>query len=394
MLDFIKNLFLSPRKYRIDSDAVIVTCFFNPQRSPYRSKAFKLFYESIKHLNYRIVECVIDGSEPELDINTDKNITQLHSGSMLWHKEGLLNYAISKLPKKYKYVFWLDADVLFDNPNWLVESCKVLEGKMIMQPFDCCVHLDKDQTEPSFDVHAVSKKFIPNMENSKVWRSFCSNYVKTSLWDDNNYNIHGHVGFAWGARREVFDKIMLYDRALIGGADHIMAHAAAGQINHPCITKSFTDNIDEINSWSEDFYDVVRGMIGYTQGNLFHVWHGDVEKRQYLKRIQEFTPKSKNICEKDENGLYIGDESQTKYVKEYIKKREVPTDDGLFLSLIPGYVSNDVMMSDTIGDLITESPFDPVPEVEFGGGEFGGGGAESEWGGSNDQSSIDNDNFS
>jgi hypothetical protein len=50
-----------------------------------------------------------------------------------------------------------------------------------------------------------------------------------------------------GEQEEKFYRNMpLYDRALIGGADHIIAHAAAGQIPHSCITKSFTDNLDEV----------------------------------------------------------------------------------------------------------------------------------------------------
>ena len=61
--DFLKNNFLYGDKYRTNSEAVIITCYFNPQKSPYRTKAFKTFYESIKHLNHRIIECVIGGGD-------------------------------------------------------------------------------------------------------------------------------------------------------------------------------------------------------------------------------------------------------------------------------------------------------------------------------------------
>ena len=107
--------------------------------------------------------------------------------------------------------------------------------------------------------------------------------MNTSLWQDQNYNNHGHVGFAWGARREVLEAVPLFDRALIGGADHIIAHAAAGQIPHPCIAKSFTDNLEEVMAWSHQFYRVTQGKIGYVKGDLYHLWHGDINKRQYLK---------------------------------------------------------------------------------------------------------------
>ena len=58
LLDWIKNNMMFADKYHTHSEAVIVSCYFNPQNSPYRLKAFNIFYESIKHLNHSIIECV------------------------------------------------------------------------------------------------------------------------------------------------------------------------------------------------------------------------------------------------------------------------------------------------------------------------------------------------
>jgi len=59
MFDFLKNTFLNRGRYKTHSEAVIVSCFYNPQNSPYRLLAFQKWYHSIKHLNYRIIECLI-----------------------------------------------------------------------------------------------------------------------------------------------------------------------------------------------------------------------------------------------------------------------------------------------------------------------------------------------
>jgi predicted small metal-binding protein len=163
-----------------------------------------------------------------------------------------------------------------------------------------------------------------------MWRSFCANHNTSKYIScDTNYDKHGHVGFAWGARREVLDEMPLYDKALIGGADHIMAHAAAGQIGHSCITKAFTDDIKAINDWSVLFYNVINGEIGYVKGELYHIWHGDLGKRQYLKRIQDFTSKAKTITERDENGLFITKNGDDEYVKQYFNHREDTTEETL-----------------------------------------------------------------
>jgi hypothetical protein len=322
LVDRFKNTFLYQDKYKTDSEAIIIACYFNPQKNPYRLKAFQIWYESIKHLNHHIVECVIGDTTPELtDEVQPENRKTIYTENLLWHKETLLNNIIANLPKQFKYIFWLDTDVIFSNKNWLVDGVKQLQTKNLVQPFAYCIHLEQDQTEPHFDVtHEYEFVTNPKTRHPKMWKSFGANHVAGNSCN-TNYDSHGHVGFAWGARREVLDAVPLYDRALIGGADHIIAHAGAGQIGHSCITKSFTDDIDAVNEWSLKFYNAVQGKIGYVQGDLYHIWHGDVAKRQYLKRIQDFTPETKKITKKDKNGLYITDDDT--YVKKYFDQREV-----------------------------------------------------------------------
>jgi hypothetical protein len=163
-----------------------------------------------------------------------------------------------------------------------------------------------------------------------------------------NYEQHGHVGFAWGARRDVLSRCLLYDKALVGSGDHIMAHAAAGQMNHPCIEKVFKDDIEDIRRWSARFATATKTYVGYVPGDLYHIWHGDVEKRQYLKRTKEFTGKSKQITRKDKNGLYIAEKGHNVYVTNYFQQREVPpvTDDGsdMLTSAVAAYATDSATM--------------------------------------------------
>ncbi len=377
MFDKLKNL-LYPNRYKGHSEAIIISCFFNPQNSPYRIKAFNIWYDSIKHLNHKIIECVIGDAKPQLPENN--NIERIYTESLLWHKETLLNKIISELPKKYKYVFWIDADVIFTNINWLTESVEQMKnGCTIIQPFEYCVHLDKDQLYPQFDLEFAKAMYDPHKgivkESKRLWRSFCANWVTNQInARSENYDVHGHVGFAWGATRELLDEVPLYDKALIGGADHIIAHAAAGQIPHCCITKSFKDDIDDVLNWSKLFYVYAKGKIGYVQGDLFHIWHGDIDKRDYFNRIVNFTSKAKEINIKDKNGLYVSkDKESIKYMKNYFKQREVEHkkivqnnksnnrnddyyynhnnyhNDGFWESVMYGYLFNSGMMGGAMG---------------------------------------------
>ncbi len=371
MFDFLKNTFTNRNRYKTHSEAVIVSCFFNPQNNPYRLLAFQKWYHSIKHLNHRIVECQIGDAKPQLP--ESDFITRVHSDSLLWHKESLINKIVADLPRSYKYVFWVDADVLFTNQNWLVEGVDQLRDTRIIQPFEYCIHLGKNQIKPDFDVEKFRATVNKPVErHPQMWRSFCANYT-IGLSGDTNYDRHGHVGFAWGARRDVLDRCPLYDKGLIGGSDHIIAHAATGQVPHACISKSFTDNIDEVVEWSKKFFEVVGGRIGFVPGDLYHIWHGDIINRQYLKRIQDFTGETKGLA-RDKNGLYIkpGD----KYMKRYYRQREVTEiyEEG-FDGFDAGFLEDMGYMIWDIFDLFGRpycndaDGFDANPEV--GGPQFG-----------------------
>jgi uncharacterized membrane protein YgcG len=384
MLKFLKKLFSSATKYESHPEAVVISCFFNPQNSPYRLKAFNQFYESIENTNHFILECVIGNAKPQLP--ESQFIKRVYTENLLWHKEGLLNKIIAEhLPAKYKYIFWVDADVIFQNPNWIVEGVEELKAHNIIQPFEYCIHLEKNQTEPSFNVEEHKKRiYDESYSNRRLWRSFSANFktARLNAKQQENYNIHGHVGFAWGARREILQNMPLYDRALIGGADHIIAHAAAGQIPHSCITKSFTDNLDEVLTWSKKFYKLVQGKISFVEGDLYHIWHGDIDKRQYLKRIQDFTAKTKQIVHRDENGLYVTHSGDDEYMKKYFKHREVASDNDYLTSINAGYLgSSGNTSSDSFDEAILANEVlndrneTNISPSEFGGGSSGGGGA-------------------
>lgn len=320
MFDWLANVFLNHERYRTNSEAVIVACFFNPQMSPYRLVAFQKWYRSIRHLHHRIIECLI-GEDGKSQLPESEFITQVHADTLLWHKETLLNKVIADLPDEYRYVFWLDTDVLFTNLDWLPESVEALETADIVQPFEYCIHLEKNQLKPSFDVEKYRKTVSdPKLRHPMMWRSFCAN-AANGLIRDPDYDRHGHVGFAWGAKRELLDACPLYDRALIGGADHIIAHAAAHQIPHDCITKSFTDNIEDVEAWSREFSKHVDGL-GYAKGDLYHIWHGDIAQRQYLQRIKDFTPGTRNL-QKDKHGFYTMPKRNQEYMRKYYRHREV-----------------------------------------------------------------------
>lgn len=367
MKNFFKNLFNNGYKYH--KDVVIIACYYNPSKNQLRTSAFKEWYESIKHLEHRIIECSINGSDWEIPLND--NIIRVNTFSNLWHKETLLNKVINTLDEnKYKYVFWMDCDVILENKNWLVDSVKEFEkGCTVIQPFSQCKHLtpnDEDRYIEYYKNLFLSNDCIKdNARNKRIWDSFASVYNNNSnRFYSNDYDLHGHVGFIWGARLDNLKKCPLFEKGLIGGSDHIMAHATTGQFYERDILDVYKDNIDEVKSFMR-LWNLYHNKLSYVEGNLYHIYHGELEKRDYYKRIKNFTPFTKEISTKDENGFYVPTEQAKSYYDEYYKNRETVVEN----------ILDDIIFQEIIEDF--DEKYDT--SFEFGGGDFGGGGAEGSY---------------
>jgi hypothetical protein len=81
--------------------------------------------------------------------------------------------------------------------------------------------------------------------------------------------------------------------------------------------------LHEIISWSERFYRATEGRLGACDGDVYHLWHGDLQDRDYFGRIRNFSHMIPLITQKDPYGLYTSqDPTIVSYVQDYFMKRE------------------------------------------------------------------------
>jgi hypothetical protein len=263
--------------YETCKDICLVTCYFNP--SNYKSKYdnYLKFRDKIRcsGLHLITIECAFGDSV--FNLPTSLDVIQIRSTSVMWQKERLLNLAIQSLPHEVKKVAWLDCDILFSNPRWAIETSELLDKFPVVQPFMRVFRLPKGQ------------EFYNGEAES--WRSF--GYVfnlSPDLFKKGNFHQHGHTGLAWAARREILEKYHLYDALISGSADHMMAHAMCGDFSSSCVKRIMGDNsrlLSHFLQWGKAVYGEVNGKIGYTQGTVLHLWHGETENRKYITRHDE-----------------------------------------------------------------------------------------------------------
>ena len=223
-----------------------------------------------------IGECAFGDEAYELEPSS--SVFQFRCRDVMWQKERLLNLTIDRVPDRYTKIAWVDADILFTNPGWLVDTSERLQDVPVVQPFTHAMRLRPDETS-----------YFGAGERS---RGFCFTRSALPALSRLRYHVHGHTGFAWAADREVLTGLGLYDAAIGGTADHLMAHAFCGDFGTPCLQLVFgggSSYLDHFRAWAHDAWDRVGGRLGCVDGAVLHLWHGETVNRGYVRRYRELT---------------------------------------------------------------------------------------------------------
>jgi hypothetical protein len=257
-------------------ELIVLTTYFNPCGYQTRRTNYDEFVKRLKINGVQCItiECAFNDQPFELPDSLD--VLRVRTDSILWQKERLLNLAVKTLPTHYKYVAWLDCDIVFQNPNWVGDCVDALKQHKVVQVFETCKRLDQsglgeaDPIAPSF---GLIQSLMP-----------------VSL-ECGRYDVHGHTGYGWAMHRSIFDEVGLYESAISGSADHFMAHAIYNHYGF-CVENALKHDavqIKHLKEWGDQFYDMVKGSFGFVPGQIHHLWHGSTENRRYFLRMHEIT---------------------------------------------------------------------------------------------------------
>jgi len=192
------------------------------------------------------------------------------SEDKIFLKENLLNLAILNHIQDTEHVFWIDNDVCFQDLDWYSKALeKFEEGYDVLQLFHSCYHLDKN-----------NKPLNP---------------VAGFVYAKQVNNRHGHCGFAWAMKKSVFLHLGgLYDMNIAGTGDAIMARSFIQEKMIPYPQSCFAKEKFAYYPYSENHYHTIQEYYnkcknlktGYLQGVVYHNYHGELEKRNYINRYK------------------------------------------------------------------------------------------------------------
>jgi hypothetical protein len=244
----------SPRPYARAEDLAVVVCHYNPHGYASRRENLGAFLEPFSEWDdaFSLVECALEGATFE----SPRASMSVRAADALWQKERLLSLAIERLPARFTKVAWLDADVLFTDHEWAPRTSRALDERPILQPFSRVVRLARGARTET--------------RGSEAWESFAAVHARRP-------ELH------------LLDR-GLYDRCLSGAADHVIAHALSGDFRSACVLRTFGKErafVEHFERWARPLHDRVRGRIGVVEGDLFHLWHGELAHRHHTRRSRE-----------------------------------------------------------------------------------------------------------
>jgi hypothetical protein len=273
-----KPLISPAHAYRRADDLAVVSCFFNSQDYQSKQEALEVFSKAMRSSGIPLYMAGATLGGEDSVVAVAKDAYHFRGGEVMWQKERLLNLLIRRLPARFTKIAWIDADILFENPDWAVDTSRLLNNVMVVQPYSHCFRL-----RPHHQAY--------NGEGERLQAFTAVRNALPRFAQSGPYELHGHTGYAWAARREFLTAIGLYDAAIGGTADHLMAHAFAGDFASQCIRATVGDLSSgfawHFRHWAESAWDIVHGSMGVVDGAALHLWHGEHHNRGYVTRNTE-----------------------------------------------------------------------------------------------------------
>jgi hypothetical protein len=295
-----------------------ITTYFNPINYQRRLSNYHEFWNSFKtQTNYeeRVLEEENSNHRTtklltvELSIKNGKHVLkpgkdadlliQVHSDSILWHKEQLFNIAIENLPDDCDKICWLDCDLIFPKPknkgekDWVAQTIDLLDNPQIkfIQPFS--------------EVHLYDKN-----------RKHIIDKMNSFAGDKHNNELSPTVGFAWGCRlKDIKNMNGFYPYNIVGGGDNLVqmilrkkeilqkddssnekkenrkklvkTHVKEKQIKKTQGGggKRFSKkHFKHFKNYIKNSPDITKANLKSTNNIVYHLWHGDTRNRHYADR--------------------------------------------------------------------------------------------------------------
>ena len=258
--------------------------------------------------------------------------------SYFFYKENLWNMGAKKASGDS--LIFIDADVIYKNPDWVTNVEEALKTCDVLQPFTKAMWLDE----------------FGHLERDRVPNS-------SQLVSGERISLGtGHPGFGWAMTKEAYEKIGgWYDIAANGAGDVAFVFSLASQSQFELVMQHFPNQDRMVLTPSFRKYRKHVSSLGLTVGEVpeclvHHKWHGTIRNRRYCRR-DKCLPRVENYeydLNRRADGILVwGDEKSALAFKELFSDR---LDDGTPPKVV--LVSKDSEANNIVSWLLKKSQFE------------------------------------
>ena len=259
------------------NDVALAFVFFNPSRSKRILMNYLYTLNRLHGYPCYTIELVFRDAMPEIPASS--NVFHVRCDSFMFHKERLCRILESKIPKKFKKIAFLDADILFPNTEWYSKLSTKLDSFDVVQGFEYAHWLDITYKNVMLTRESAAK----------------SNTEKFS-------HVY-HPGFIWGFRRDWYKRIGFFDWAVSGSGDTLSVAAWMKQT----IARDSHSLPISIRAAYDEYCKMRKPKISYLRDvHVFHLYHGSRANRQYVDRhaILNIDSDIRRLIHNNADGVY------------------------------------------------------------------------------------------
>jgi hypothetical protein len=270
---------LARRANRSDSMWAI-SGYFDPVGSKYRLENYRTFAQALD-IPLLTVELAFD-NRFALGASDADILIQLNDGDIMWQQIRLFNMGLQHLPSCCNEVVMLDCD---ERPGWSRSVKDLLTQYPLVQPFQIAC----DLAPCSQSVAPAARAVV--LESPGAGYCLHTNSLPPDCFRRTSGREKGKIamGLAWAARRQVLQDHQFYDACILGSGDRAMLSAALGRFDEAIEAIHMNEaRARHYLAWAHPFFKEIGGRIGYAEGKLHHLWHGDFASRLSGVRHQMF----------------------------------------------------------------------------------------------------------
>ena len=253
-----------------------ITAYFNPVGYRRRRENFRIFRARLQ-VPLVAVELGFEGRFDLRDADADILI-RVADGDVMFQKEQLLNLAVQHVPAECRHVAWLDSDIVFERGDWMDDALDALSRHGLVQLFGQVDYMPAGWTGAPGDASEVyvSGRALDAPQRramSRARRSGCGCRAPGGRFIRRASPGRGAVRCSNSPGCTSACIVGGGDSALLGAVFDDVEHLARRQEMGPAQEASY-------QAWAGMFRAAAGEDIGFVEGRIFHLWHGDMESRR------------------------------------------------------------------------------------------------------------------